>query len=250
MSDPSGSVGDPQFSLPHGLTLLGSEQGQSFSWVNGRSSNRIEYRYAIGTDEPGQFGVGPIRVRIGKQVFECPVLTLTVTNAAPRSLPAARSVAGASLVVEVRPQRPYVGQLVQLSMKLVQTQDLSESGGNTTPSTTGFWAEGLWRPDRVARHLGGTRGHRDRATRMRIYPLSPGPATIGSASLIVTPASSGSVIRSSEARPRGRWRSAAIPFEWRFGRSRRALRADSTMRSGSFTMPGGSIAGTRRRTRR
>jgi hypothetical protein len=190
VTDPGGQVSDPNFALPRGLSILGSEQGQSFSLVNGHASSRIEYRYAIGTAEPGTYTVGPVTVRVGRTELEVPAMSLTVTTPAPRDLTPGRSAAGASLVVEVRPQRPYVGQLVQLSMRLVQTQNLVESGGNSTPSTTGFWAENWGDP--IESHA-SVRGRPAIVTerRSRIYPLAPGPASIGSAAMIVTPGPSG-----------------------------------------------------------
>jgi hypothetical protein len=190
ISDPAGPTGDPQLTMPPGLQVLGSEQGQSYSWVNGRSTSRIEYRYAIGTDQVGRFSIGPIRVRVGKQVFECPTLLLTVSPSSTHAVAAPHSAAGASLVVEVRPSRAYVGQLMQLSMKLVQTQDLSESGPNTTPTTTGFWAES-YGPPIESRATASGRPATVTERRMRIYPLAPGPATIGSAGLVVSVAGGG-----------------------------------------------------------
>jgi hypothetical protein len=187
--DPSGGTGEPQFSLPPGLSVLGSEQGQNFAWVNGHSTNRTEYRYAIGTDQPGRYSIGPIRVRVGKQVMESPVLTLVVTAGVARHALGARSAAGASLLVELRPQRPYVGQLTQLSLRLVQTSNLGQSGPNSTPSTTGFWTEGYGAPIEYRANVGG-RSAIVTERRVRIYPLAPGPATVGSASLLVVPARS------------------------------------------------------------
>ncbi len=191
VSDPGGPTGDPQFSLPRGLTLLGSEQGQSYSWVNGRSSSRIEYRYAISTDVVGHYTVGPIRVKMGRQVYECPALSLTVTAAAalPGGAAVARTAAGAALEVSVSPQHPYVGQLVQLALKLVQTRDLSQSGPNSTPSTTGFWAEGYGDPVEYRVNTGHGPGVVTER-RARLYPLAPGPVTIGSAAIVVSLSSS------------------------------------------------------------
>jgi hypothetical protein len=190
VTDPAGATGDPQFTLPAGLQLLGSEQGSSFSWVNGRSSNRIEYRYAIGTDQVGRFAIAAIRVRVGRQVFECPTLSLNVTPAVTRDAPQAHGAAGASLVVEVRPSRGYVGQLMQLSMKLVQTRDLTQTGSTVTPTTSGFWVETYGDPIETRASAGG-RPATVTERRMRIYPLAPGRATVGSAALVVSVASGG-----------------------------------------------------------
>ncbi len=194
VTDPNGGTGEPRITLPDGLTVLGSEQGQNFSWVNGRSSSVIQYRYALGTEHPGRFTVGPINVRVGKMNFECPTLTLVVTPASgarPGAAPApARGLSGAVLLVDVTPRRPYVGQLVQLSMRLVQAVELERTSANGTPTTTGFWSERYGEPIEYRTTL-GNRPAFAVERRVRIYPLAPGRATIGPASLLVQPPSSG-----------------------------------------------------------
>ena len=186
VSDAAGSTSDPEFTLPPGLTQLGSEQGQNFSWVNGKSASVIEYRFALGTDQPGRFAVGPIRVHVGRTIYECPSMTLNVTANVPHTRVSGRSAAGASYVSEIKPQRPYVGQLVQLTIRLVQTQALNQTGGNATPSTTGFWSESYGDPIEYRSTAGG-RPAWVTERRSRIYPLAPGRASIGSASLFVIP---------------------------------------------------------------
>ena len=187
VTDGQGGTGDPQFTLPRGLAMLGSEQSQNFSWINGRSTSRIEYRYAIGTEQPGKFVIGPIRVRVGKLVYDCPTMALTVTAGASRPVTRPTGVAGASFVVEAKPEHPYVGQLVQLTMRLVQTVSLTQGAANGTPSTTGFWSESYGAPIEYRANAGGRSAYVTER-RVRIYPLAPGRATIGSASLLVIPA--------------------------------------------------------------
>ena len=87
VSDPRGNVGDPQFPVPAGLEQLGSARSQQFSWVNGRSTNQVTYRYEIGATLPGHYTIGPIRVTVGGQMFRSGELSLNVTNAAPAPAP-------------------------------------------------------------------------------------------------------------------------------------------------------------------
>lgn len=194
VTDPSGGTGEPRITLPDGLSVLGSEQGQNFSWVNGKSSSVIEYRYALGTERPGHFTIGPINVRVGKMNFECPTMTLVVnapSGPRPGATPSpSRGLSGAVLVVDVSPRHPYVGQLVQLSLRLVQAIELERTSANGTPATTGFWSERYGDPIEYRTTL-GSRPAFAVERRVRIYPLAPGRATIGSASLLVQPPSSG-----------------------------------------------------------
>lgn len=206
ISNPSGGTGDPDFGLPPGLSLLASDRSQSFSWVNGRSNTVVQYTYEIGADTPGDFRVGPIRVRVGSTDFMSPVLPLQVRRAEDNpgrgSLPTGG--APARLMVEVKPARPWVGQLVQLSMRLVQMTDLAESRAYSAPATPGFWSESWGEPVEYRAQVGG-RSAAVTERRARLYPLAPGNATIGSASLIVAVTSQGidpySISMRSQPRP-------------------------------------------------
>ena len=71
-------VGDPQFDVPEGVTILGSERSQSTSLAHGPAASSVLFRYELGVDRPGRFPVGPIRVRVGDEVYENPGVTLVV----------------------------------------------------------------------------------------------------------------------------------------------------------------------------
>jgi hypothetical protein len=191
VTNPSGGTGDPAFGVPQGLSLLGSDRSQSFSWVNGRSSTVVQFRYEIGADTPGEYSIGPIRVRVGTVDYMSEALPLRVSAASAAPLGGARGGSGAParLIVEVRPERPWVGQLVQLSMRLVQTSDLADSRAYSAPGTPGFWSESWGDPVEYRAQMGG-RAVAVTERRARLYPLAPGIATIGSASLVVAAAPS------------------------------------------------------------
>lgn len=190
VTNPSGGTGDPSFNLPPGVSLLGSDRSQSFSWVNGRSTTVVTFRYQLGADTPGAYHIGPIRVRVGSTDFLSASLPLRVTSA-PSPSPSGSSGGGGApawLVVDVRPQRPYVGQLVQLSMKLVQVSGIADSRGFSPPATPGFWSESWGDPTDYSARAGG-RAAEVTERRARLYPLAPGTATIGPAALIVVASS-------------------------------------------------------------
>ncbi len=189
VTDPPGGIGTPQFALPPGLVLVASSQARNMSWVNGRASTRLEWQYQIGAQQVGRYVVGPFRVSARGEEFELPGRPLGVTPASLRSgtpgpVPRGRVPVGATLTVELTPRRPYVGQATRLALRLSQTQRLMSNGGNGTPSTTGFWAEGYGDP---VEYRGALAGRPAIVTerRCRVYPLAPGRATVGSAAMLV-----------------------------------------------------------------
>jgi hypothetical protein len=229
VSNPSGGTADPAFNVPAGLSLLASDRSQNFSWVNGRSTTQVQFRYELGADTPGDYRIGPIRVRIGSVDYLSEALPLRVDAASavpPRAIAGTAGGAPARLVVEVKPERPWVGQLVQLSMRLVQTADLSESRQYLAPGTPGFWSESWGEPVEYRAQQGG-RAVAVTERRARLYPLAPGVATIGSASLVVmvAPTVIDPFSRSPLSMPR--------PIEIRSDSVRVAVRA----------LPGGAPAG-------
>jgi len=182
VSSPGGSVADPELGLPSGVELLGSSRSQNFQWVNGRSSNEIDFRYEIGAENAGHYRIGPIRVRVGNQVLEGAAVMLEVTSA-PRSVSGSTHGA-ASLVADVTPASPWVGQPVLLRVRLVQRAALAEAPDYAPPSTAGFWSERASDPETYYAQQGGGRVLVTE-TRTRLYPLAPGRATIGEASAAV-----------------------------------------------------------------
>ena len=86
----------------------------------------------------------------------------------------------ASLLVDVEPRVPWVGQPVVLRVRLVLLRDLAEEPAYVPPVTTGFWTEPPSRPESYYGTVGGRRVLVTE-TRTRLYPLAPGVARIGSA---------------------------------------------------------------------
>ena len=197
VTDPRGAVADPQFSLPNGLEQLGSARSQQFSWVNGRSTNQVTFRYELGATLAGKYTVGPIRVSVGGQYFRSSELPLTVSNTAPvpapggrRSAHDSRAEAVASLVVTLEPRQPVVGQACRLRVQLVQRVDMTEDSDYQPPATPGFWSESWGDASRYE----GREGRRKvliTERSLRLYPLAPGPAVISPAYAVVTPESNG-----------------------------------------------------------
>jgi hypothetical protein len=186
--DAAGRVEDPDIDVPPGVEILGSGRSENLSWINGRSATETVFRYEIAPDAAGQYLVGPIRVQVGTQLFECPAVRLAVT-AAPTQV-GGGSNAPVTLVADVSPRSPYVGQPVQVRVRLIQRASLAEDPQYTPPTTPGFWAERFSEPESYYAQQ-GTRRVLVTESRARLIPLAQGSATIGEAVATVVVAAPG-----------------------------------------------------------
>lgn len=174
----TGTVADPDLRLPPGVGVLGSARSQNFSWVNGRSSNETLFRYEIGSERAGRYTLGPVRVRIGDQIYQGAAVELEITTA-PRQVGGATRGA-AALTAEITPAQPYVGEPVVLRVRLVMRAALAEAPEYAAPAATGFWAERASEPETYYAQQGGGRVLVTE-TRTRLYPLAAGRTVIGEA---------------------------------------------------------------------
>ena len=200
VSGVGGGIMAPALQPPAGLEVLGVSRSENYSWVNGRSSSQTIFRYEIGLLRPGRYTLGPVRVQAGRQFFASGVSELVVAAAAPGL---ASASGAASLLVDVEPRRPWVGEPVVLRVRLVLAQDLAEEPAYVPPMTTGFWAEAPSRPESYYATQGGRRVLVTE-TRTRLYPLAPGLARIG-------PAGAGVVFEVAGAVDPLRWVSGRVP---------------------------------------
>ena len=173
-----GAGAEPEFSVPPGIEVLGSNRMQSFSWINGRSSSQTVFRYELAPNAPGNYQIGPIRVRTGNQLYESGVLRLAVSATSTRVGGGGESPV--SLIADVSPDHPWVGQPVLLRVRLVQRSPLAEDPQYTPPATPGFWSERFSDPDSYY----GQQGNRRvlvTETRARVLPLAQGNVTVAPA---------------------------------------------------------------------
>ncbi|MFI5370059.1 MAG: VWA domain-containing protein [Candidatus Eisenbacteria bacterium] len=185
----SRQVEEPHFDLPTGLDLQGSDRAQNFSWVNGRTTSQLQFRYQIGATRVGTFPIGPISVKVDGQELRSGSVTLvvspaTVTHPGAPAAPPARAGGGrppASLSVVVEPRDPYVGQPVMLRARLIQRAPFAEDPQYAPPATTGFWVDQPGAPESYYSDEPGGRVLVTE-TRTRMFPLASGDATIGAAS--------------------------------------------------------------------
>ncbi len=185
--DPQGDVGEPRLELPEGLDILARDRSQSFSWINGKSTSEVTYRIELTARRTGSYSVGPVRIAVGRQGFVSNTLPLTVrTAAAPSSGGAGRGPA--ALLLDLTPSHPYVGEVCQLRVRLVQRVALAEASQYLPPSATGFWTE-RWSEPASFEAREGNRPVIVMERRLRLYPLATGHVRVGQAIALVTPAS-------------------------------------------------------------
>lgn len=84
-----------------------------------------------------------------------------------------------SLLVDIEPREPWVGELVVLRERLVLARPLAEKSSYVPPVNTGFWAEARSQKESYRATVAG-RHVLVGETRTRLYPLAPGLARIGS----------------------------------------------------------------------
>ncbi len=179
---------DPHVAVQPGLTLALTGRARNFSWVNGRTSNRLQFSYEVFAQQAGRYTIGPVTVRVNGQELRSGTVTLVVDAVPQGGGPGGAAAPGrsraepapASLELTVEPADPYVGQPVMLRARLVQRAPFAEDPVYTPPSATGFWTD---TPSRPSSYYSDEPSGRVLVTetRMRMFPLASGDATIGEA---------------------------------------------------------------------
>lgn len=153
-----------------------------------------------GVGAAGERVARPGQTRAGGPV---PASRASESKASAAASDPALSSGAASLLVDVEPRAPWVGEPVLLRVRLVLARDLAEEPSYAPPMTTGFWAETPSRPESYYATYGGRRVLVTE-TRTRLYPLAPGLARIGSAG-------AGVVFQELDGSDPRRWVSGGVP---------------------------------------
>lgn len=171
--------GEPVFDLPEGIELLRQNRSQSFSWVNGRATTEVQFHYQLVARNAGRYDIGPIEVRVNDRRFRSGVLSIEAAEG-PTLGAGGGGDEPATLLVDVIPREPWVGQATTLRTRLVQRATFAEDPQYLPPSATGFWSEPPTVPQSYYATSGGERVLVTE-TRARLFPLAAGEATIGEA---------------------------------------------------------------------
>ncbi len=160
---------------------------QSMAWVNGRTSSRTAYEYAVTPLREGTFALPAVTVRVGGRTYTTDALTVTVTPSQGALGPSTGGSGGAGaehprlrLSASVTPASVVVGEPVVLTMRLAQGARLLGDPLYAPPSTPGFYAEktgpvrSAYVEDAAGRWLVGETG-------TVLYPTQAGRLVIGAA---------------------------------------------------------------------
>lgn len=174
----------PEISLGD-FDVYGPQVGTRMEMVNGRTTFARELTYELFARKPGRYTIGPVRLKMGGEVYETRAIPVEVTRSAPRRQPGQGSASGPSQSLEdnlflratADRQRAYVGQQVIVGYDLCYRYQLRDVLFKEIPDFAGFWAKELY----VAQRLEPQRETIDHAQfnvaplrRMALFPTSAG----------------------------------------------------------------------------
>lgn len=160
---------------------------QTMAWVNGRTSARTAFTYAVTPTREGAFALPPVTVRVGNRNYTTDAIPVSVTPSQRGLTPVSPGAAGGGgehprlkLTASVAPANVVVGQPVILTMRLAQGVRLLGDPLYAPPTTPGFYAErtgpvrSAYVEDGAGRWLVGE-------TQTVLYPTQAGRLVIGAA---------------------------------------------------------------------
>ncbi len=165
-------------------------QGTStnISWINGKMSSYLAYRYLLQPKRPGTFPIKPVTLVYNRQRYISNELTLTVLSggaSTPTNLPQqSASNVGAGkdifLTAEVDRKTAFVNDQITLTVKFFTAVQLYSQPEYTAPQTTDFWANAL---DAQKSYYQMVNGRRYNVIEISsaLFPTRPGDLEIGSA---------------------------------------------------------------------
>jgi hypothetical protein len=161
-------------------------QSQNISYVNGNVSSQVTYTYILQPQSPGTFIIPAVTAVVDGQTLATQPITLHVgrsASAGPAPTPAERS-GGRDLFVtgQVDNTSPYVGQPVTFTFRFYQRINLPEPPSYAPPAATGFSAQPLDSQKQSRQTVNGV-PYAVSEIKTLLFPLTPGKAVIGPASL-------------------------------------------------------------------
>lgn len=159
---------------------------QTMSWVNGRSSARTAFEYAVTPRQEGTFALPAVTVRVGGRSYTTDPLSVTVLPSQGGLGPSSGGPGSGAdhprlrLSASVAPGAVVVGEPVVLTMRLAQGVRLLGDPLYAPPTTPGFYAEktgavsSAYVQDADGRWLVGE-------TATVLYPTQTGRLVIGAA---------------------------------------------------------------------
>ena len=163
---------------------------RNFSFINGKASSSVSYRYVLIPRKAGRFVLDPIAVTHKDATVRTRPITLVVSASNVPPPPAGESDQGSVVAgnedlfvrASVDKPEPYLFEQVTYRILLYTRLGLLDNPTFSPPSTEGFWKEDL--PPRNPR-MATIEGRRYQVMEVDIalFPTTPGELTIGAAVL-------------------------------------------------------------------
>lgn len=144
--------------------------------LNGQIESSVSFTYVLSPRRPGDFTIGPIRVRKKNETAQSEPIRLRILPAATQGTTAEAPVAFVEQQVDV--ESPYVNQPVQYSFRFLRRVQAVEAQWDPPPFD-GFWVEDLGQERQYQRVLNG-QTYLVTEIRKVLYPLSAGVLEIPS----------------------------------------------------------------------
>ncbi|MBI3251962.1 MAG: protein BatD [Candidatus Omnitrophica bacterium] len=200
ITNAQGKISRPVISSVDGFTSYSQSHSQEISIVNGVSSSKSVFSYALVANSPGQKTIGPFEINIDGRVYKvAPVKIEVVPNAAtpqlvpissglPVSSPPARAlpagnVGDRDIFVKAWLDRDevFVNEPAMLTYTLYTRLSATYKGFEKEPETTGFWVEDF-PPEKTIRRtekiLNGSRYVVADVRKLALFPTEPGVFTV------------------------------------------------------------------------
>jgi hypothetical protein len=185
----STDIGTPALPALPNFTVYSAGRTQNMSFVNGKFSSSLAFRYALIPKSTGKFTIPPIVVRHSGTTYQTQPLNVEVIAAgsAPAAAPAQPQTApgrgSRSIFVAASVDKPhaYVNEQVTYSFRFYQSVRLLSNPQYVPANFAGFWTE-----DTPPRNYYATvDGQKYRVTEVKtlLFPTRPGTFNLGTASL-------------------------------------------------------------------
>jgi hypothetical protein len=184
----------PDLQLKNLEIVQGPSIENRFQWINGKSSSQTILLYGLQPLAPGPASVGPVHFAAptGEPLVAPRIAVEVAAGMAgpPAELagPGARSTDPA-LVSRLDPPNPIAGQQAIWTLYLLTRGQATRAEVSSLPDFRGFWAEDLERDSGEGSRIWTLDGVPWRAyplLRKALFPIRPGPLSIGSAEATVS----------------------------------------------------------------
>ena len=203
------SVPEPRLPpLDESWSVRSSGTSSNMSWVNGEVSITKSWSYALLPRRTGTLTIGAAEVEFGGTIYRTdPIEIEVVEGTSPADAVEERPASGVDgggrdvfITTGVDKVRAYQGEQITLSFKFYRRVSLWDQPQYGAPELPGFWAQELEEHAEYYENVGGIR-YRVIEIQTALFGTTPGPATIGPATLTYRRERQGFTFFSTGSRP-------------------------------------------------